>query len=164
MDQGIGHLWLRSKVPPKLSEKVHNSPRKKFQYSGGVGKKLEKQILEILCTAAYEQLCCLVYKILIKMKWIMKMTYLLGKYTDSRTPLNLTQTTCLRNWKLNLSKVTLVHSVLFLFVLSILCSNIYWLSPSFYGMWRTLSSWHKTDRQLSGFVMHLLDMCSWLFQ
>ena len=43
-------------------------------------------------------------------------------------------------WKLNLSKVTQVHSVLFLSVLSILCSNTNWLSPSCYGMWRILPS------------------------
>ena len=35
-----------------------------------------------------------------------------------------------KKWKLNLSKVTHVHSVLFLSVLSILCSNTYWLIPS----------------------------------
>ena len=90
MDQGIGHLWLWSKVPPNFSEKVHRTPRKKFWYSEGVGKKLEKQNLEISCTAAYEQLCCLVDGILVKRKWIVKMTCLLGKYTDSRNPLNLT--------------------------------------------------------------------------
>ena len=71
--------------------------QKKFWYSEGVGKKLEKQNLELSRTAAYEQLCCLVDEIIVKRKWIMKMTYLLGKYTDSRNPLNLTQTTCLRN-------------------------------------------------------------------
>ena len=71
--------------------------QKKVWYSEGVGKKLEKQSLEISCTAAYEQLCYLVDEILVKKKWIMKMKYLLGKYTDSRNPLNLTQTTCLRN-------------------------------------------------------------------
>ena len=68
-----------------------------FWYSVDVDKKLEKQYLENSCTAVYEQLCCLVDEILVKRKWIMEMTYLLEKYTDSRTPLNLTQITCLRN-------------------------------------------------------------------
>ena len=141
---------------------VHSTSRKNFWYSEGVGKKLEKQNLEISCTAAYEQLCSLVDEILVKRKGIMKMTYLLGKYTDSRTPLNQTQTTCLRNGSWIYQK--LVHSVLFLPVLSILCSNTCWLSPFCYGMWRILPSWHKTVSQLSGFVMHLLDVCRWLFQ
>ena len=71
--------------------------QKKIWYSEGVGKKLEKQNLEISITAAYEQLCYLVDEILVKREWIMKTTYLLGKYINSRNPLNLTQTTCLRN-------------------------------------------------------------------
>ena len=52
--------------------------------------------------------------------------------------------------KQNLQKVTQVHSALFFSVLSILYSNNYWLSPSYYGMWRTFLSWHKTVRQLIG--------------
>ena len=31
MDQGIGHLWLWSPVPTKLSEKVHNTPKTMVQ-------------------------------------------------------------------------------------------------------------------------------------
>ena len=71
--------------------------QKTIWYSEGVGKKLEMQNIEISCIAAYEQFCCLVDETLVKSKWIVKMTYLLGKYTDSRNPRNLTQTTCLRN-------------------------------------------------------------------
>ena len=98
MDQGVGHLWLWSPVPPTLSEKVHNRPRNNSGTVWMLDEKLEKQNLENPCTAAYEQLCCLVDETLVKRKWIMEMTYLLEKYTDSRNPLNLAQTTCLRNY------------------------------------------------------------------
>ena len=77
--------------------KCTQQTQKWFWYSVDVGKKLEKQNPENSCTVACEQLCCLVDEILVKRKWFMEMTYLLEKYTDSRTPLNLTQATCLRN-------------------------------------------------------------------
>ena len=60
-------------------------------------------------------------------------------------------------WKLSLSKITQVHSVLFISVLSILCSNTYWLSPSCYGIWRTLSS--RVDIKQSGSWVVLRCIC-----
>ena len=81
----------------KVVWNVSQHIQKNFWYSEGVGKKLKKQNLEFLCTVAYKQLCYLVNEKLVKRKWIMKMTYLLGKYRDSRNPVNLTQTTCLKN-------------------------------------------------------------------
>ena len=92
----------RTSVIVKLSTtqvvwKGTQQTQKWFWYSVDEGKNQEKQNFENSYTAAYEQLCCLVDEIPVKGKWIIEMTYLLEKYTDSRNPLNLTQATCLRN-------------------------------------------------------------------
>ena len=72
----------------------HPSCRKRYTAdpelwrSVDAGKKIEQQNLETSHKAAYEQVCSLIDEMLIEKKGIVKMTYLLEKYTDylQKTP------------------------------------------------------------------------------